>query len=153
MCVCVLINHVPGFTATQGHHFQPYHRSAGDSFLPDQQKVRASQGPRAVGGVLQRSVSPQSSPLCSSLTGVAFSHLQSLALELVHRISLSLKTLGCKICFEGSTPPPPQKQKITKGENNHLIFYKKPALGDQSGNRVSAQVSAKTVTQEMQKVS
>lgn len=78
MCVCVcVINHVPGFTAAQGHHFQPYHRSAGDSFIPDQQKVRHSQGPQAVGRVLQRSVSPQSPPLCSSLTGVSFSHLQS----------------------------------------------------------------------------
>lgn len=43
VCVCVWVNHVPGFTATQGHHLQPHHRSARDSSIPDQQKVRHSQ--------------------------------------------------------------------------------------------------------------
>lgn len=45
VCVCAWVNHVPGFTATQGHHLQPHHRSAGDGSLPDQQEVRCSQGP------------------------------------------------------------------------------------------------------------
>lgn len=45
MYVCVWVNCVPGFTAVQGHNLQPHHRSAGDSSIPDQQKVRHSQEP------------------------------------------------------------------------------------------------------------
>lgn len=45
VCVSVCVNHVHGFTAAQGHHLQPHHRSAGDSALPHQQKVRQSQEP------------------------------------------------------------------------------------------------------------
>lgn len=38
--VRVWVNHVPGFTAAQGHHLQPHHRSAGDGSIPNQQEVR-----------------------------------------------------------------------------------------------------------------
>lgn len=45
-CTCasvwVWVNPVPGFTAAQGHHLQPRHRSAGDGFIPNQQKVSVS---------------------------------------------------------------------------------------------------------------
>lgn len=45
-CACVSVwvwvNPVPGFTAAQGHHLQPHHWSAGDGFIPNQQKVSVS---------------------------------------------------------------------------------------------------------------
>lgn len=55
-------------------------------------KGKTEPGPPPVAGARPRSASRQASPLSSSLTGVSFSHLQSLALELMLRIGLSLKT-------------------------------------------------------------
>lgn len=49
------------------------------------------------------------------MTGVSFSHLQSLALELMHR--------------------------IRKIKNNHLTVKRKSVLGDQTGYCVSAKTS------------
>lgn len=71
--VWVWVNHVPGFTAAQGHHLQPHHWSAGDGFIPNQQKVRRvrREGPgasTAEGGskIVSLPPPPSSSPSTSS---------------------------------------------------------------------------------------